>query len=51
LKPNLVPLNATAIGFDLGDLIFEANLVNIRTNQTMTKTFFENVYGMFTPTS
>jgi|GEM_PF-2991568 hypothetical protein len=51
LKPNLVPLNITAIGFDLGNLIFEGNLVAIRENQTTVKTFTENVYGIFAPTS
>lgn len=50
LKPNWISPNNTAIGFDLGDLIFEANLFAVRTNQTMTETFTENVYGMFTPT-
>lgn len=51
LKPNWLPPNATAIGFDLGDLTFEANLFAVRTNQTITKTFTEDVFGMFTPTS
>lgn len=51
LKPNWLPLDVTAMGFDLGDLTFEANLFAVRTNQTMVKTFTEDVFGMFTPTS
>jgi hypothetical protein len=51
LKPNWISPNSTAIGFDLGNLMFEANLFAVQTNQTMTKTFFEDVYGMFRPTS
>jgi len=51
LKPNWISPNNTGIGFDLGNLTFEANLFAVQTNQTMTKTFFEDVYGMFTPTS
>jgi len=51
LKPNWISPNSTAIGFDLGNLTFEANLFAVQTNQTMTQTFFEDVYGMFTPTS
>ena len=51
LKPNWISPNNTRIGFDLGNLTFEANLFAVQTNQTMTKTFFEDVYGMFTPTS
>lgn len=51
LKPNWLPLNSTGIGFDLGNLGFKANLFAVQTNQTMTKAFIENVYGMFTPTS
>jgi len=51
LKPNWISPNSTAIGFNLGDLIFEANLFAVRTNQTMIETFSENVFGMFKPTS
>lgn len=51
LKPNWISPDNTGIGFDLGDLMFEANLFAIQKNETMTKTFFEDVYGMFTPTS
>jgi hypothetical protein len=51
LKPNWISSNNTGIGFDLGDLTFEANLFAVQTNQTMTKTFFEDVYGLFYPTS
>lgn len=49
LKPNWISPDVTAIGFNLGDLTFEASLFAVRTNQTMNKTFTENVYGMFTP--
>lgn len=51
LKPNWLPVNATAIGFDLGDLTFEANLFAVRTNQIISQNFTEDVVGMFTPTS
>jgi hypothetical protein len=51
LKPNWISPNNTAIGFDLGDLMFEANLFAVQTNQTVTKLFFEDVYGLFYPTS
>jgi hypothetical protein len=51
LKSNWISPNSTGIGFDLGDLMFEANLFAIQKNETMTQTFFEDVYGMFTPTS
>jgi hypothetical protein len=51
LKSNWISPNSTEIGFDLGDLMFEANLFAIQKNETMTQTFFEDVYGMFTPTS
>lgn len=51
LKPNWLPSNSTGIGFDLGVIAFEANLFDVRTNQTTTTTFIENVTGMFRPTS
>jgi hypothetical protein len=51
LKPNWISPSSTGIGFDLGDLMFEAKLFAIQKNETMTKTFFEDVYGIFTPTS
>jgi hypothetical protein len=51
LKTNWISSNSTAIGFDLGDLTFEANLFAVQKNQTMTKTFFEDVFGTFRPTS
>jgi hypothetical protein len=51
LKPNWLPPNATAIGFDLGDLTFEASLFAVRTSQTTNKNFTEDIFGMFTATS
>ena len=50
LKPNWISPDTTSIGFDLGDLTFDANLFAVQTNQTMTNTFFEDVFGTFTPT-
>jgi hypothetical protein len=56
VKPNMIPSGDTAIGFPLGDLIFEAGLSVIRANQTTinqltTLNFTEHVSGMFTPTA
>ncbi|MGA3190921.1 MAG: hypothetical protein ABSD73_00225 [Candidatus Bathyarchaeia archaeon] len=51
LKPNWISPDVTAIGFNLGDLTFEAQLFSVQPNQTNTTTFTEDVVGMFTPTS
>jgi hypothetical protein len=51
LEANWISPSSNATGFELGNLTFEANLFAVQTNQTMTQTFYEDVVGMFTPTS
>jgi hypothetical protein len=53
MKPNSFPIysNNTMIGFDFGDMVFEANLFLFQTNKTITTTFHEDVNLEVSPTT
>ena len=50
LKPNVLG-KTQGMGFTLGDVVLEANLLSVRTNQTITQQFNSKVWVNITPTS